>query len=184
LVCGKTYYWKVRGSATTEGETVHSRWSPPMRFTVQTGTSVGGVHIAPILVAPENGSRAVPRSPAFSWTGFPDTKLYEFILAEDVNLTQVVVRDEVPVSTYIYTGELDWGKTYVWQVRATEPAPSEPAIGTFTVMTEPPVKLPAQLPAQRSVQPPPQATSWTWLVIGILGILVALIAILYLVTRR
>jgi len=182
FVCGKTYYWKVRGCATTEGETVHSRWSPPMRFAVKTGTSRGGMHIAPILVAPENGSRGVSRSPAFSWTGFPDTTKYEFVLAEDVNLAQVVVREEVPVSAYIYTGELDWGKTYLWQVKAIEPAPSEPAIGTFTVMPEP---LPAQLPAQLSVPPPiSQTPFWVWIIIGILALLAVLIIALCLATRR
>jgi hypothetical protein len=182
LVCGKTYYWKVRGCATTEGETVHSRWSPPMMFTVKAGTSIGGTHIAPILVAPENGSQGVSRSPAFSWTGFPETTRYEFILAEDADLTEVVLKEEVPVSAYVYTGELDWGRSYLWQVRAIEPAPSEPAIATFTVMTEPPaVQPPAQL---RPQSPPAQTESWTWLVIGILPILGALIIILYLVTRR
>ena len=182
LVCGKTYYWKLRGCATTEGETVHSRWSPPMRFTVKTCSSIGGMHIAPILVAPENGSRGVSRSPAFSWTGFPDTTKYEFILAEDVNWAQVVVSEEVPVSAYIYTGELDWGKTYLWRVRAIEPAPSEPAIGTFTVMLEPP---PAQLPAQLSVlSPTPQTPFWTWVMIGILALLAVLIIALCFATRR
>lgn len=182
LVCGKTYYWKVRGCATTEGETVHSCWSPPMTFTVKTGTSKGGMHIAPILVAPENGSRGVSRSPAFSWTGFPDTTKYEFILAEDVNLTLVVVTEEVPVSAYIYTGQLDWGKTYLWQVRAIEPAPSEPAIGTFTVMPEPPL---AQLPAQLSVpSPTPQTPFWTWVIIGILALLAVLIITFCFATRR
>jgi len=186
LVCGKTYYWKVRGCATTEGEAVHSQWSPPMRFTVETCSSTGGMHIAPILVAPENGSRGVSRSPAFSWTGFPDTVSYEFILAEDVNWAQGIVREELPVSAYVYTGELDWGKTYLWQVRAIEPAPSEPAIGTFTVMTEPqPAQPPAQLPAQLSAPLPiPQTPFWVWVMIGLLALLAVLIIALCFATRR
>jgi len=177
FVCGKTYYWKVRGCATTEGESIHSRWSPPMHFTVKTCSSIEGMHIAPILKVPQSGSRDVSRSPCFSWLGFPHTTKYEFILARDADLTQVVVKEEVPSSAYIYSGELDWDTTYFWQVKAIEPVPSEPSvIGVFTVMPQP--STPAMV-----VPVTPPTPFWIWLIIGILALLDIVIIVFCLVKR-
>ncbi len=176
FTCGETFYWKVRSSESTEGEAVHSRWSPPMYFTVKPCTSVGNVHIAPILEAPEPGSSDVSRSPSFSWSGFADTTKYELILAKDPNLAQIIIKEEVPTTAYYYSGKLDWGTTYFWQVRAIEPVPSEPTIGTFTVMPE--SKPPTPTPS-----PPPAVPFWIWLVIGILALLIVVIIVLCLVRR-
>ena len=177
FVCGKTYYWKVRGCATTEGESIHSRWSPPMHFTVKTCSSIEGMHIAPILTVPQSGSRAVSRSPSFSWLGFPHTTKYEFILAKDAGLTQEVIKEEVPISAYIYSGKLDWDTTYFWRVKAIEPAPSEPSvISAFTVISEP--------TAPAMVVPVTLATPfWIWLIIGILTLLDIVIIVFCLVRR-
>ena len=177
LGCGQTYYWKVRSCSTTEGERVHSRWSPPMNFTVKTCSAIEEMHIAPILKVPESGSRGVSRLPAFSWLGFPHTTKYEFILAKDAGLTEIVVKEKVPTSAYICSGKLDWGATYFWQVKAIEPVPSEPSvIGVFTVMPEPtaPVII---MPVT------PSTPLWIWLVIGILALLVIVIIVLCLVRR-
>ena len=137
---------------------------------------MGERHGAPILEVPQSGSRNTPRSPSFSWIGFSDTAEYEFILAEDADLTRVIVREEVPTQAYRYTDKLDWGETYFWQVRALEPAPSEYAAATFTVMSEP-VAPPAPPAA-------PATSFWEWLVIGILALLVVVIIVFSLTTRR
>jgi len=176
FVCGKTYYWKVRSSKSTEGERVHSRWSPPMHFTVKICSSLEEMHIAPILEVPQSGSQNAERSPSFSWIGFSDTTKYEFILAEDANLTQLIIRKEMPTPAYHYTDKLDWGKTYFWQVRALEPAPSEPSTATFTVMSEP--VAPPAVPAA------PVTPFWVWLVIGILALLIVVVIVFSLTTRR
>jgi len=176
FVCGKTYYWRVRSSKSIEGERVHSRWSPPMYFAVKICSSVEERHGAPILEVPQGGSRNTARSTSFSWIGFSDTTRYEFILAEDADLTRVIVREEVPTAAYRYTDRLDWGKTYFWQVRATEPVPSEPATGTFTVMPKP-VATPAPPAA-------PTTPFLVWLVIGILALLVVVVIVFSMTTRR
>ena len=175
FVCGKTYYWRVRSSKSTEGERVHSRWSPPMHFTVKICSSVEERHVAPILEVPQSGSRDTQRSPSFSWIGFSDTTKYEFILAEDADLTQVIVREEVPTPAYHYTDKLDWGETYFWQVRAIEPAHSEPATATFTVMSES-----AEPPAPPAA---PATPFWVWLAIGILALLIVVIVVFSLATK-
>lgn len=175
--CGGTYYWKVRSCKSTEGELIHSRWSAPMNFTVRPCSSADYLHIAPILKVPEPGSGDVPRSPNFSWIGFAATTKYELILAEDAALTQVIIKQEVPTSAYQYSGMLDWGTTYFWQVRAIEPVPSESAIGSFTVMLESP------RPAGPTIPPQPVTPLWIWFMIGILALLIVVILVLCFVRR-
>ncbi len=175
FTCGNIYYWKVRSCATTEGEDIHSRWSPPMHFTVKTCSSIEEMHTAPILKAPQSGSRDAARSPCFSWLGFPNTTKYEFILARDADLTQIVAKEEVASSAYMYSGKLDWGTRYFWQVKAVEPIPSEPSvISIFTVMPQP----------TTSTMPVASATPfWIWLIIGILAVLSIVIIAACLVRR-
>ena len=178
FTCGEIYYWKVRGTSSTEEESIHSRWSPPMNFTVKICSSMGSMHIAPVIEVPQSDSSDVPRSPAFSWTGFSHATKYEFILARDVDLTQIVVREKVPISAYVYNGKLDWGTTYFWRVKAIEPVPSEPSVvSSFTVVSAPEPTVPAA-----TVVAPP-TPSWVWFIIGILALLDIVIVVLCLVRR-
>jgi hypothetical protein len=173
FTCSHTYYWKLRACESTEGERIHSRWSPVMSFTVKTCASVGEMHVAPILVVPGNGSGGVSRTPGFSWIGFPETTEYEFVLAADADSSRVIVREEVPSTAYQYRGKLDWGGTYLWRVRALEPVPSEQATGVFTVVQE---SRPAALQAL-------SVPLWIWVVIGTLALLIIAIIVLCLVKR-
>jgi len=151
-----------------------------MNFTVKTCSAIEEMHIAPILKVPQSGSRGVSRSPAFSWLGFPQTTEYEFILARDAELREIVVKERVPASAYLYRGELDWGATYFWQVKAVKPVPSEPsAIGVFTVMLQPQPPAPAVVPPTV----PPTTPFWIWLIIAVLTLLVIVIIVLCLVKR-
>ncbi len=183
FVCGETYYWVVRSASTTEDEPVHSRWSPPMTFVVQAGTTIEGMHTAPLLRSPENGGVGIPRSPAFSWAGFPGTTVYEFVLAEDSGLTQVLVRRELSQPAFMYEGRLDWGTTYFWRVKALEPAPSDASTGTFTVMLEPQEEPPMPVPPE-VVFPESETPRWVWIVIGVLGLLAALVVVLCVTSAR
>lgn len=171
FICGETYFWKVRSCESTEGERIRSRWSPTMKFTVkECSASEGEVHLAPLLLVPEIGAKNIGRSPTFSWKGFPPTTGYEFILAKDNTLNQIVVSEKVSTTTYQYKGYLDWGTTYYWQVRATDPVLSESSIGTFTVM-----------PAPKPAAPTPPTPSWIWITIGLLAFLdVAIIAFCFI----
>ncbi len=173
FICGETYFWKVRSCESTEGERIRSRWSPIMKFTVkECSTEEGEVYLAPILLVPDIGSKNVRRSPTFSWEGFPPTTEYEFILASDDALSQVVVSEKVPATTYQYKGSLDWNTTYYWQVKAIEPTVSEPALGVFTVM-------PAPGPAAAT----PPTPSWIWAIIGILAFLDVVVITFCLIKR-
>ena len=173
FICGETYFWKVRSCESTEGERIRSRWSPTMKFTVkECSTEEGAVYLAPILLVPDIGSKNVRRSPTFSWEGFPPTTEYEFILASDDALSQVVVSEKVPATTYQYKGSLDWDTTYYWQVKAIEPTLSEPALGVFTVM-----------PAPEPTAATPPTPSWIWAIIGILAFLDVVVITFCLIKR-
>ena len=184
LNCGDTYYWKVRGSTVCGGDRVHSRWSPPIRFTVMAGSDRGGMHIAPVLITPESGADGISRSPAFSWTGFPHDERYEFLLASDADLTQILVKETVPTSAYVYEGELDWGATYFWQVKAIEPVISEASnIGVFTIETQLQQQQIPAWPSPPAFVPEVGTPSWVWWIIGVLTILNIMI-ITYIMVRR
>ncbi|MBM3142777.1 MAG: exo-alpha-sialidase [Chloroflexi bacterium] len=163
-----TYYWRVRARGAVTGEVIRSPWSATMYFTVMTGLPVKTKYPTLTLFNPTYGARSVPRSPSFSWSGMPGTTKYEFILAKDAALTQVIFKTDVPTTAYIYDGKLDSNVTYFWQVRAVEPVVSDPSlIGSFTVVAE---EKPAPAPAKPSPIP-----FWVWAVIAICAALMAAI---------
>jgi hypothetical protein len=103
-----------------------------------------------------NGANDVdPMQPMlFSWSPFIDSTKYEFVLARDAAMTQIVVVADVPVPEYEYNGTLDYGTGYFWRVRALEPAPCDWS-ATFAFQTEAGPPSPAPSP------PPPRGMSCT-----------------------
>jgi hypothetical protein len=167
LESGHIYYWRVRARAAVTGEVVRSPWSATMYFTVGAGLPVMAQYPTVTLFTPTCGARGVSRSPSFSWSLMPKTTKYEFILAKDAAFQQVIVKTNVPLTSYMFDGTLDYNTNYFWQVRAVEPIVSDPsAIGTFTVMAE---KKPVE-PAQEKPSPIP---FWVWGVIAVCAVLVA-----------
>ncbi len=177
LECGHIYYWRVRGRRATTGEEIRSPWSATMYFTVKTGLPVVTEHLGPILLKPSNGARCVSSSPAFSWSPVFGSTRYEFVLAKDAALTQVVARAVMPATAYEYDGKLDWNTAYFWQVRAVEPILGEPSpVANFTVVAREVLAVPS---APSPPSPPP---FWIWAAIAIYAILV--IAIIGLIRAR
>jgi hypothetical protein len=167
LEAGHTYYWRVRARGATTGEIVRSPWSATMHFTVESGLPVVSKYTTLTLFSPPYGARGVSRSPAFSWSPMSKTTKYEFILAKDVALQQVVVKTNVSSTSYAYDDELDFNTSYFWQVRAIEPVVSDPSpIGTFTVMEKP------AEPVQEEPSPIP---FWVW---GVIAVCTALVAVM------
>lgn len=185
--CGGTYYWRVRATGTEENERVHSRWSPPMRFTVAAGSTIESMHVAPLIVTPEPGAYGIGRTPGFSWTGFPPTTKYELELATDEVFVSPVGRAEVDGSAWVYPGLLEWGRTYAWRVRALTPAPSEWATASFIVMPQPqPAPAPEVSPLSMLPSGVPSGATppWVWLVIGSLVLMIVLIIFAATFRRR
>ena len=171
LESGHTYYWRVRARRAITGETARSPWSATMYFTVEAGLPTASPYPTMTLFSPTYGAKNVSITPGFSWSGLPGVTKYEFVLARDTALQQVIVKADVPMTSYLYDGKLDYKTSYFWQVRAIEPVVSDPSpIGTFTVVTEkkpvtPVVEIPAPIP------------SWVWWIIAIFtALVVAMIA--------
>ena len=178
--CGKTYYWQIRATGTTEGEKVHSRWSPPMHFLVRPGSTIESMHVEPLLVAPEAGASGVHRTPGFTWTGFPSTTVYEFQLAVDSSFATMLARNDLERTAYVYPGELEWGRTYHWRVRALQPYPSGWSEASFTVLPQP---LPPTVPESSIVDGFSSEVGagttpfWVWVVVGILLLLIVCVIV-------
>jgi hypothetical protein len=169
LESGHTYYWRVRSRAAITGDMIRSPWSATMYFTVEAGLPTASRYPSVTLFGPQYGAKNVSTSPGFSWSGMLRTTKYEFILARDPSLQQVVVKADVPTTSYLYTGTLDYNTTYYWQVRAIEPIVSDVSpIGTFTVMAQ-------QQPVTPTVETPAPIPSWIWWIIALFTALVAAI---------
>jgi hypothetical protein len=111
------------------------------------------------------GAKNVPISPGFSWSKLPGITEYEFVLAKDAALQEVIVKTTVPLTSYLYDGKLDYDTSYFWQVRAIEPVVSDPsALGTFTVIAEP-------KPVTPTTEEPTPIPSWVWWVIAVYVVL-------------
>ncbi len=133
LEASHKYYWRVRVSSSYTGESIRSPWSATMYFTVMAGFPVTARHLGPTLLQPPNQCTSCGPSPSFSWSPMFMTTSYEFILARDPALTQVIEKVTVPTPAYQYQDKLEKG-TYYWRVNALKPMISEPSpVGNFTV---------------------------------------------------
>ena len=176
LEAGHTYYWRVRARAAVTGEIIRSPWSATMYFTVEAGLPVMAKYPPVTLFSPPYGARDVSRSPSFSWSPMPKTTKYEFVLAKDAALQQVIVKTNVPMTSYMYDGKLDFNTSYFWQVRAIEPVVSDPSlIGSFTVVA-------MEKPAAK--EKPSPLPFWGWGLIAVYIILVVVIIVLAMVKLR
>lgn len=158
LEAGENYYWKVRVSRTATGETGDGKWSQVMAFSVASSLPEETPHPGPTMLTPANDATNVEPSPSFSWSALPGATEYEFTLAKDEALEEIVTSVKVPTTTYDYDGELDRGTIYFWQVKATKPFFSEPSpVLAFTMAVEEEIKAPswmANLPL------------WVWIMIA------------------
>jgi hypothetical protein len=169
LEAGHTYYWRVRARVDVAGEAVRSPWSATMYFTVGAGFPVMAEYPTITLFSPPYGARDIPRSPAFSWSPMFKTAKYEFVLAKDAALQQIVVKTNVAQTSYMCDEELDFNTSYFWQVRAIEPVVSDPSpIGTFTVVA-------GGKPVETEIEEPTPIPFWVW---GVIAVCTALVAVI------
>jgi hypothetical protein len=81
----------------------------------------------------------------------------------------VIVKTNVSQASYLYDDKLDFNTSYFWQVRAIEPAISDPSpIGTFTVVA-------AGEPVGPAVKKPSPIPFWVW---GVIAVCTALVAVI------
>jgi photosystem II stability/assembly factor-like uncharacterized protein len=134
-----TYYWRVRVRQTATGQVIRSYWSEAGTFSIKAGLPVVSPYLGAQALKPVHNACNVPASfIGFSWTPFKETTEYQFILAKDSALTDIIVRETLPTTAYKYSGRLDYDTSYFWQVAATKPLPGEPSpVFSFTTVSEP-----------------------------------------------
>ncbi len=170
LECGHGYYWRVRARQGITGEVIRSPWSATMYFITKVGVPVHSRYLGPVLLSPASGADNVVPAPAFSWAPLPEVVKYEFVLAKDPELKQVLVRKRVAGTSFRYEGELGQGVTYFWQVKGVEPFVTEPsAIAVFTV---------AKAKAEPMPKPGEPVVILTWAGIAVYTILAAVVMVL------
>jgi hypothetical protein len=96
-----------------------------------------------------------------------NTTQYQFQLAEDAAMSKLIVDALVPTTAYNYEGRLDYGTSYYWRVRATEPAPSDfSPVFTFTTAAQP------QAPPSPAPVTSPPIPTWVWVISSIGALLI------------
>jgi len=134
-----TYYWRVRVRQAATGQVIRSYWSEAGSFSIKAGLPVVSPYLGAQALKPVHGADNIPISfIAFSWTPFKEITEYEFVLAKDSALTDIIVQESLPTTAYKYSGRLDYDTPYFWQVAATKPLPSEPSpVFSFTTISKP-----------------------------------------------
>ncbi|MCX6006607.1 MAG: hypothetical protein NTZ34_05005, partial [Chloroflexi bacterium] len=187
LEAGRSYYWKVRGSRSIMQTPIHSPWSPTLFFSVKPGFRVTSDYMGPTLLTPVDGICGNCKPPIrFSWGPVEGAKKYEFVLANDAQLSDVVVRVITQSTAYEYENKLKLSKPYFWQVRAYTPVPGDTSpVGTFTLsenMTTPQNTL---LSAINSGAFPALSSLWIWIIILVIAVLLfVILAYIFISSRR
>jgi hypothetical protein len=174
LEAGHTYYWRVRVRGATTTQRILGPWSEARPIMVRPGYAVRSDYQGIMALAPVNGCYGCPVKPvSFSWTGYPGTTKYRFLLARDSQLQNIVVEAVTSTTSYELAGALEYGTSYFWQVMAVEPIPSDKS-ATFTFYTEPAPPVKQQAPAPTGMPP-----AWAWAVI-IVGVLLTGLVVFFL----
>ena len=188
--CGMNYTWHVRIADTETGECVKSPWSDTWTFTVAAGDATALQLISPNpLKAGEN--LIVLTSVPFSWTSVQNATSYSIVISPNSDLSSALASADVTGTAYTYTGTLDYGTTYYWQVISFIDGTilNESIIGAFTTILEaeeppPSVIVEEQAPPQINIPPAQQITpTWIYAIIGI-GCALAVVVIVLIVRTR
>jgi len=197
LQAGQTYYWRVRVDGTPMGAPglpLLSRWSEVRTFTSELGGRIWHPFMPIAGVAPAPGADDVILKPTFQWNGADWATSYELMLATSPDFTGATTKT-VTVTAWTSDTTLSYSTTYYWKVRALS-ATSESEwsdVGVFTTMAEPeeapPPVVVEELPApQITVEVPPAEApptpSYIWAIIGIGAVLVIVVLVLIIRTRR
>lgn len=180
LEAGHTYYWRVRVRQAATGQDILSPWSEVGSFTVKSGLPTNTPCYGIQLLCPNNNCIGCPVTPAsFSWSPVKEATKYQFVLAKDASMTDIIIEAEVPASAFEYDGTLDYSASYFWRVMAIEPVPGDwSATFSFHTTSAPEVPPP---PSPPESSPTPM---WARAVISIGAILVIVTLVFVFKTRK
>lgn len=115
LTVGATYYWKVR---SWYGGSTYSNYSATYSFVINSSTNSP---LQPKIGGPTNNIIVNSANPTLSWviTSQPVSGLtYELEIADNVEMNDAVLVDEISASFYESAESLERDKNYFWRVRS------------------------------------------------------------------
>jgi hypothetical protein len=62
---------------------------------------------------------------AFSWSVVPNTYEYQFVLARDSEITDIIIDTATKSTAYLFKGSLEYNTTYFWHYRGIKPVPGD-----------------------------------------------------------
>jgi hypothetical protein len=170
LEAGRTYFWRVRVRQAATGQRVLSPWSDVKLLIISAGYPQSSGYRGIQALSPVNGCNGCPvKGSSFSWTGYPGTTKYRFLLAKDSQLQSIVVEVYTTTTAYEFTGSLEYSTSYFWHVMAVDPVPSDTS-PTFTFFTED-APQPVKPQVTASAEPP----LWAWIIITVAAVLISLV---------
>jgi len=189
-----TYYWRVRAVQAGTGQNIRSWWSDAQSFAVSPTAAAGAIE----LVAPVPGALNVPpKNLGFSWDLMATADAFDWVLSKNADLSAPVQsKTGLTGTATTYTGTLEYGTTYFWQVTAYNDgaAISASSVGTFTTAPTGAFCCPvdglcfatqAELVAHNDAEhAQPMTPYWVWVVIAIGAVLVIVVIVLIFRTRR
>jgi hypothetical protein len=157
-----------------------------MFFSVRPGFMVTAENMGPTLLTPVDGicSNCLPPI-RFSWSPIKNAETYEFTLARDAQLKDVIVQETTQTTAFELKSRLSFSTPYYWQVKAVAPVISDPSpIGTFTLTEN--ITLPQKQPAAEAKPGavPAPSNFWIWIIIVIVVVLLLLINAYVVISRR
>jgi hypothetical protein len=175
------YYWRVRVRQAATGQVIRSYWSEAGSFSIKAGLPVVSPYLGAQALKPVHGANDTPASfVAFSWTPFNNATEYQFILAKDSALTEIIAQESLPTTAYRYSGRLDYDTPYFWQVIAIKPLPSEPSpVFSFSTTSRP--SPPPEIPPLYN-----QLLQWLQIsvLINVLGFVIIVAVMILFKSRR
>jgi hypothetical protein len=188
-----TYYWRVRAVQAGTGQEIRSWWSDAQSFTVAPTAAAGAID----LVSPAPGALNQPiKNVGFSWSILATADSFDWVLSANADLSSPLdSKTGLPSTATTYTGTLQHGMTYYWQVKAYNEGAliSTSPTGTFTTGALGPYCDPTTglcfdteqaLKDYQKTLPTPGTPFWVWVVIGIGAVLVIVVIVLIFRTRR
>ncbi|MAO64133.1 MAG: hypothetical protein CL666_03970 [Balneola sp.] len=130
LLHQKKYYWRVKDSQDTTGET----WSEIWNFTTKPENTEATPSVT--LIAPVNSADDVSIELEFKWELLPEASEYTYQLTEDNSFSSVIIEETVPGNSY-KPENLLYQKTYYWRVKDSQDTTGETWSDVWNFTTEP-----------------------------------------------
>ena len=184
LLSGTKYYWRVRVV-----QPIESLWSEIKSFASPLGIEEWSPLSTTDGVSPLPGANNVSIRPAFTWRSAEMATGYEFILAKDSGFTEVVVAltgaDALTSTAWNCDIKLEYSTSYFWKVRAiSADSHSQWGVNAFTTEAAPRETELTQPPPLVIEPAPTSPTYMIWLAVGVGAVLVVVLLVFILRTRK